>query len=153
LNTQRPAPAFPRTSVAADPAVEGVDPGTENGEEAPHEVAPLFRVHSVGEIHRADDVDEQDRDLLALSFRTAATGGSRGVASAAGTAESGCRPSWDVPSRSPHAWQNGCPPGFGAPQWRHGTVWPSGAPQVPQKRADWGFGCPHAGHTTVARSR
>ena len=46
--------------------VEARHPVAQDGEEAPHEVAPLLQLHGGGEAHRVHHVGEEDGDLLAF---------------------------------------------------------------------------------------
>ena len=50
-----------------DRALEAVDARGEDGEEAVHDRLPRLGVELLGQLHRALDVGEQDRDLLALA--------------------------------------------------------------------------------------
>ena len=57
-----------------DRALEAVDAGAENREEAVHDPPPLLRVALLGELHRAHHVGEQHRHLLALALEGGAAG-------------------------------------------------------------------------------
>ena len=51
-----------------DRSLEAVDAFAEEREEAVHDLTPLLGVHLPGELHRAGDVGEHDRHLLALAL-------------------------------------------------------------------------------------
>src|SRR5919201_6315110 len=55
-----------------DGPLKAMDPFAEDGEEAVHDPPPLLRIASLGHLHRAHDVREQHRDLLALTLQEAA---------------------------------------------------------------------------------
>ena len=56
----------PVAGELVDGALEAGDGLGQQREEALHDLAPLLRVLLLGQVHRAADVGEQDRDLLAL---------------------------------------------------------------------------------------
>jgi hypothetical protein len=64
----------PITGVLIDRAFDAVDALGENGEKAVENLVPGFRIHLFGQIHRAFDVGEQHRHLLALAVQRAAHG-------------------------------------------------------------------------------
>ena len=51
-----------------DGALEALDRFREDGEEALHDLAPLLRVLTLGQVHRAAHVGEEHRYLLALTI-------------------------------------------------------------------------------------
>jgi hypothetical protein len=48
--------------------LEALDAVGEDLKEALHDLRPRFRIHPLGNLHRAPDVDEEHRHLLALAL-------------------------------------------------------------------------------------
>ena len=58
----------PVAGEGVDGSLEAVDASGQDGEDVSHDPPPLLRIRPLRHLHRADDVSEQDRDVLALAL-------------------------------------------------------------------------------------